>query len=122
VHSQLLTHTNGLASIESEEIMEYYRALGDPRGDLLVRYFMIEDEKVRAKALPEVQNWMNNLVISPAMWSTKQYVILTIPGSSAAPLRAWNRLGLWPWHRLCRAVGTKSAFDTIFVILLTLVG
>ena len=65
--SQLLTHTNGLGSLESEEIMEYYQALEDPRGDLLVRYFMIEDEEVRAKALPEVQHWMNSLVITPAI-------------------------------------------------------
>jgi hypothetical protein len=43
--------------------MEYYQALGDPKGTLLMRYFVIEDEEVRAKALPEVQHMMNSLVI-----------------------------------------------------------
>jgi hypothetical protein len=43
--------------------MEYYQALGDPKGTLLMRYFVIEDEEVRAKALPEVQNMMDSLVI-----------------------------------------------------------
>ncbi len=43
--------------------MEYYQALGDPKGTLLMRYFMTEDEEVRAKALPEVQHMMNSLVI-----------------------------------------------------------
>jgi hypothetical protein len=61
--SYLLTHTSGLPSPEEEEIMEYYQALGDPKGTLLMRYFMTEDEEVRAKALPELQHMMNSLVI-----------------------------------------------------------
>ena len=45
--------------------MGYYQAIGDSRGTLLMRYFMSEDEDVRAKALPEVQHVMNSLVTSP---------------------------------------------------------
>ena len=48
--------------MEDEEIMEYYQAIGDPKGTLLMRYFVTEDEEVRAKALPEVQHAMENLV------------------------------------------------------------
>jgi hypothetical protein len=43
--------------------MGYYQALGDQKGTLLIRYFMTEDEEVRAKALPQVQHVMNSLVI-----------------------------------------------------------
>jgi hypothetical protein len=48
--------------------MEYYQAIGDPKGTLLMRYFVTEDEEVRAKALPEVQHAMENLVIQSSAW------------------------------------------------------
>jgi hypothetical protein len=47
--------------------MEYYGALGDPKGDLLMRYFMTEDEDVKAKALPEIRQVMNSLVSDPSI-------------------------------------------------------
>jgi hypothetical protein len=62
--SQMLSHTSGLSHLEDEEIMGYYQAIGDPRGTLIMRYFMSEDEEVRAKALPEVQYLLNTLVIT----------------------------------------------------------
>jgi hypothetical protein len=46
--------------------MEYYQAIGDPRGTALIRYFMTEDEEVRANALPQVQHFMNSLVVTPS--------------------------------------------------------
>lgn len=42
--------------------MEYYQAIEDPKGTLLMRYFVTEDQEVRAKTLPEVQHAMENLV------------------------------------------------------------
>ncbi|KAN0099370.1 beta-lactamase/transpeptidase-like protein [Hyaloscypha variabilis] len=66
--SHLLSHTSGLASIEDEEIMGYYQAIGDPKGTLLMRYFVTEDEEVRAKALPEVQHAMENLSLEPLLF------------------------------------------------------
>jgi len=61
--SMLLSHTSGLASMEDEEIMGYYQAIGDQKGTLLMRYFMTEGEGVRANALPQVQHVMNSLVV-----------------------------------------------------------
>jgi hypothetical protein len=61
----MLSHTSGLSSLEDEEIMGYYQAIGDSRGTLLMRYFMSSSSDMRAKALPEVQHVMNSLVTSP---------------------------------------------------------
>jgi hypothetical protein len=86
--------------------MEYYQALGDPKGTLLMRYFMTDDKEVRAKALPEVQHMMNSLVIT-LLWSSKKGCSnqLTILGTRAAPLRAWYRMDLRPGYRLGRTAG-----------------
>ncbi len=61
--------------------MEYYQALGDPKGTLLIRYFMTEDEEVRAKALPGVQHVMNSLVITPVAVANEASFLLTNPGT-----------------------------------------
>jgi hypothetical protein len=55
--------------------MEYYQAIGDPKGTLLMRYFVTEDEEVRAKALPEVQHAMENLVIQSSAWPDRAPVL-----------------------------------------------
>ena len=115
--SHLLTHTSGFPSPEEEEIMEYYQALGDPKGTLLMRYFMTDDKEVRAKALPEVQHMMNSLVITLLSSSKKGCCYqLTILGIRAAPLRAWYRMDLRPGYRLGRTAGMlHPMFHSIYL-------
>jgi hypothetical protein len=45
--------------------MKYYGVLGDPKSTILMRYFMTGDEDVKSNALPEAQQVINSLVISP---------------------------------------------------------
>lgn len=54
--------------------MEYYQVIGDPRGTVLIRYFMTEDEEVRANALPEIQHGMDSLVRLPAFLVTERFL------------------------------------------------
>ena len=58
----LLSHTSGITGIENEEIMEYYNALGNKKGTLIMRYFMSEDLEIRAEALGEVREVMGSVV------------------------------------------------------------
>jgi hypothetical protein len=42
--------------------MMYYQAIDDPRGTLIIRYFMNEDPDMRAQALEEIRSVMGALV------------------------------------------------------------
>ena len=42
--------------------MQYYNAIGNSKGTIIMRYFMSDDPEVKAKALSEVREIMGTLV------------------------------------------------------------
>jgi len=61
--------------------MGYYQALGDPKGTLLMRYFMSDNEDVKAKAFPEIQCAIDSLVSRCIRRKNDTiYILLTVVG------------------------------------------
>ena len=61
-YRHLLSHTSGIASLESEHIMEYYRAIGNDKATLIPRYFMTDDPEIKENAFEEIKDIMGSLV------------------------------------------------------------
>lgn len=69
--------------------MEYYQALEDPKGTLLMRYFMSDDDEVKAKAFHEIQHAMDSLVSRYIITCNETaYILLTVAGLGTVTLRA----------------------------------
>ena len=70
---QLLTHTSGIASLESASIQRYYAAIGGTsKEDLIERYFTADSLAKQQVLLPQIHNLLGAIPVEPLLFEPGQ--------------------------------------------------
>jgi hypothetical protein len=99
--------------MEDEQIMEYYKAIGNDRGTLIFRYFLSNDPKVKAKALEEVREALGSLVCYPlSSFRHIQAAICANQIKAVEPL-IFEPGTKWAYGQVCKRRGTIVLFKIV---------